>query len=98
MFKIKQGDNWIEIDKPATNQLCRKYDDYGGHKEYNFTETSPEDIKSYQETQWQESELLITDEMLQPDRPNAQAIIDYRIALRAYNNAAEFPNGVRPTL
>lgn len=48
------------------------------------------------ERKWQESELLRTDSMLQPDRPNAQAILDYRQELRAYNNHVDFPNGARP--
>ena len=54
--------------------------------------------KREQEIHWQESELLKADAMLQADRPNAQAILDYRAELRAYNNHIDFPDGERPTL
>lgn len=50
------------------------------------------------ERRWRDSELLITDLMLQPDRPNYQAILDYRVALRDYPSNIDFPSGIRPTL
>lgn len=53
--------------------------------------------KGLRENEWQKSELLRTDSMLRPDRPDHQAILNYSAALRAYNNHPDFPNGTRPT-
>lgn len=50
------------------------------------------------ERNWRDSELLRTDSMLRPDRPNYQAILDYRAALRDYPSNIDFPNGARPSL
>jgi len=50
------------------------------------------------ETQWQESELLRTDNWPVDRPPGGQAMLDYRVELRNYNNQPDFPNGERPTL
>ncbi|MCP4881187.1 MAG: hypothetical protein GY905_11625 [Gammaproteobacteria bacterium] len=50
------------------------------------------------EAEWQESELLRTDNWPSDRPPGAQAMADYRQRLRDYNNQSDFPNGTRPTL
>ncbi len=50
------------------------------------------------ETEWQESELLRTDNWPSDRPPGTQVIADYRQKLRDYNNQSDFPNGTRPTL
>ena len=45
------------------------------------------------EAEWRDSELKKYDNKLQPDRPNADRILEYRQELRDYDL-----NGVRPTL
>lgn len=50
------------------------------------------------ERQWRDNELLRTDLMLQPDRPNYQQIIDYRAELRNYPQKEGFPDCDRPAL
>ncbi len=54
--------------------------------------------KGRTETAWQDGELKKYDSKLQPDRPNAAAILTYRQALRDYILHVDFPNGTRPTL
>ena len=53
--------------------------------------------KSELERAWRDDELLRTDSMLQQDRPDYNAILTYRSALRDWPASASFPN-VRPTL
>ena len=67
------------------------------------TATIPEsatvgDTKDSQERMWRDTELKRTDSMLQPDRPDYQAILDYRQALRDYPQQPDFPNGQRPSM
>jgi hypothetical protein len=50
------------------------------------------------EKKWQESELLRTDNWPADRPPGGQSMLDYRVALRNYNNQPDFPNGERPTL
>ncbi len=47
---------------------------------------------------WRDSELLLTDSMLQSDRPDYQAILAYRQQLRDYPNDPDFPNNPKPKL
>ena len=89
-------DGWLNDEIPVSGELYKKAN--GVDNFYICAYKTDTDIKAEQETKWQESELLITDEMLQPDRPNAAAILTYRQALRDYNNHADFPNNNRPTL
>ena len=68
-------------------------------KEYHepIVKTASE-IKTASETLWQDSELKKYDEKLQPDRPNAARILEYRQELRDYILHDDFPNGTRPEL
>lgn len=47
---------------------------------------------------WRDDELARTDSMLQFDRPDYQAILDYRVKLRDYPNEEGFPNVEKPKL
>ncbi len=50
------------------------------------------------ERQWQESELLRTDNWPDDRPPGSAVMLNYRQELRDYNNQADFPNGTRPTI
>ena len=48
--------------------------------------------------EWQDGELKKYDNKLQPDRPNADRILEYREELRQYILHVDFPNNERPEL
>ena len=54
--------------------------------------------KSDAEREWQESELLRTDNWPDDRPPGGVVMLAYRVELRDYNNQSDFPNGTRPTL
>jgi len=74
-------------------------DDYrisvgGGYQQQKYNPVTKEDT----ERSWRDSELSLTDGLLQVDRPDYQAILDYRVALRNYPAQVDFPDGTRPSL
>lgn len=71
--------------------------DYAGHTTV-YKIVSLDEIKSTEERQWQESELSRTDNWPTDRPPAEQVMLAYRVALRAYDDQPDFPNGTRPTL
>ena len=74
-------------------------DDYrisvgGGYQQQKYNPESAENT----ERNWRDSELTETDGLLQVDRPDYQAILGYRVALRDYPSQVDFPDGTRPSL
>lgn len=65
-----------------------------GWQQQKYNPESKEDT----ERGWRDSELAETDGLLQIDRPDYQAILSYRVALRDYPSQPSFPNGTRPSL
>lgn len=70
---------------------------YSGHTEV-YKIVSADELKTQTETDWQDNELKKYDNKLQPDRPNAARILEYREELRQYILHNDFPNGTRPEL
>lgn len=94
-MKIFKLDNsqWVE-GAPAIGEKVRYISPNGGINETYYNEESKEDI----EIKWQDGELKKYDNKLQPDRPNAARILEYRQELRDYILHVDFPNGTRPEL
>lgn len=69
----------------------------GGKTQQAWNPLSPDEVKSAQERQWRDSELLRTDRFVViPDYPTD--LLVYRAELRSYPAQSDFPNGTRPTL
>jgi len=87
-------DTIIEPERvPVNNEWARFPNDT---KKTWYDPKTPD--KSITERSWRDSELLLTDSILQVDRPDNQAILTYRVELRDYPSQADFPNGTRPSL
>lgn len=69
-----------------------------GWHQQQYHPVSEEDKKKATEREWQESELLRTDNWPSDRPPGTVVMLAYRVELRDYNNQPEFPNGTRPTL
>ena len=87
-------EKWVEGEPTTHGQKIKCELKSGGSFETFYNEHS----KSDEETEWQHSELKKYDNKLQPDRPNAARILEYREELRQYILHVDFPNGTRPTL